>query len=271
LQELMASGWAFKAKYPRESHYINYKDLIDDHSFQFNGGFVVVKGCIPEETILNIRNQYFSSFSGGEYTFDGRQWNHICTTSSEHGIGTHPAISFVKQQSFLDLISQKQIYKSAGKILNCKKPILCKRAIVRSFSHLSSRCTHAHRDCDYYKIPDNSKAITAWIPLGPAGLEHGQLVYLEKSEQFHETINLLIKSDRTISSNLSELSSSLNLKWISPKVQAGDVIFHCLQNVHASFTTNNIEPRLSCDLRFAADQSALDPNWNSYWRGDDGL
>ena len=46
---------------------------------------------------------------------------------------------------------------------------------------------------------------------------------------------------------------------------------HCLNTVHASFDTNNITPRLSCDLRFAPSTEYLDPRWSTHWRGDDGL
>jgi len=41
--------------------------------------------------------------------------------------------------------------------------------------------------------------------------------------------------------------------------------------VHASFDSNTLVPRLSCDLRFASSKENLDSRWNEHWYGEDGL
>ena len=60
-------------------------------------------------------------------------------------------------------------------------------------------------------------------------------------------------------------------RWLIPKINIGDIVFHCLFSVHASFKSQVKVPRLSCDLRFAASKEDEDPRWNSYWYGEDGL
>ena len=67
------------------------------------------------------------------------------------------------------------------------------------------------------------------------------------------------------------MSNSLNLKWYRPIIEIGDVIFHSLEIVHASFDSNSIMPRLSIDLRYGASDFDLDSRWSDDWRGDDGL
>ena len=79
------------------------------------------------------------------------------------------------------------------------------------------------------------------------------------------------KKDRVISKNLSKLAKGKASRWLIPEVNPGDVIFHSLESVHASFDSNTLVPRLSCDLRFASSKEYLDPRWNNYWYGEDGL
>ena len=70
---------------------------------------------------------------------------------------------------------------------------------------------------------------------------------------------------------ICNLSKNLNLNWIRPIIEEGDVIYHSLEIVHASFDSNSNIPRLSIDLRFSASAEDHDPRWSNPWRGDDGL
>ena len=207
----------------------------------------------------------------GDYEYAGSEWTHVKNSKLSHGIGSHPANIFVRSESFHNFIESSILKKLAAVLLHSDQSVLSPRVILRSFSHLSSRCTLAHRDRDYFRTPDNSKALTAWIPLGPADSHHGQLVYLKDSHKNISSITKLVKNDRTITSDLKGLADHLETTWYLPKISKGDIVFHCLNVVHASFDTNNIIPRLSCDLRFASSTEYLDPKWSNYWRGDDGL
>ena len=60
-------------------------------------------------------------------------------------------------------------------------------------------------------------------------------------------------------------------EMIRPIIEEGDVIYHSLEIVHASFDSSSNIPRLSIDLRFSASDEDHDPRWSNPWRGDDGL
>ena len=268
--DLNASGNSFEAIDPPSECYIEYDDLLNNKPLNNLEGFLVVKNVLSHESIDSLRSQYFSMFEG-DYEYDGSDWTHVKSSKLSHGVGSHPANTFVRSKSFCDFIESSVLKNLAAVLLLSDQSFLCPRAILRSFSHLSSRCTLAHRDRDYFKTSDNSKALTAWIPLGPVDSHHGQLVYLKDSHKNIPTITKLVRDDRTIASDLKGLADNLETIWYLPKVSKGDVVFHCLNIVHASFNTNNLIPRLSCDLRFASSTEYLDPKWSNYWRGDDGL
>jgi len=268
--DLTASQKYFEAINPPSQYHIDSNDLLNRHDSECFGGFLVVKNVFSHEIIDSIRSQYFSMFEN-DYTHDGQDWIHVKNTKLRHGVGSHPANTFVKSKSFCEFIQSDILKKLAAVLLNSEQSVLCPRVILRSFSHFSSKCTLAHRDREYFHVKDNSKAITAWVPIGPADLYHGQLIYLKNSHRNVSTITALVKKDRTIASDLKSLADQLDTTWELPTISKGDIIFHCLDTVHASFDTNNTIPRLSCDLRFASSIEHLDPKWSTYWRGDDGL
>ena len=267
---LKASGKSFEAIDVPSECYIELDDLLSSKPINNFGGILVVKNVFSNEIIDSLRSQYFSMFEG-DYEYDGNEWTHVNNSKLSHGIGLHPANIFVRSESFHNFIESSILKKLAAVLLHSDQSVLSPRVILRSFSHLSSRCTLAHRDVDYFRTSDNSKALTAWIPLGPADLHHGQLVYLKDSHKNISSITKLVKDDRTITSDLKGLADHLETTWYLPKISKGDIVFHCLNVVHASFDTNNMIPRLSCDLRFASSTEYLDPKWSNYWRGDDGL
>lgn len=274
MNTLIASGAPFHIHRAPSSFYLDASSLVNGSTDPLNhplSGFLVIKRVFSPSSINRLRDLYFSSFGDNSYAFYDNNWHHNYSYPDSHGTGTHPARAFVQSSLFLDFISNSLLHKISSYLLGTSNSLLCPRAIVRSFSHLSKRCTYAHRDCDYFNIPDNSKALTAWIPLGPADYEHGQLIYLENSQHLSEVIAKDVRTDRTLSSDLQSVSEKYNLKWLAPELEIGDVVFHCLNNVHASFDTSNIVPRLSCDLRFSTNKASMDPRWGNSWRGDDGL
>tara|TARA_R110000824_G_C15217290_1_gene677217 strand:- start:2847 stop:3665 length:819 start_codon:yes stop_codon:yes gene_type:complete len=267
---LKSSEKPFEAITPPSECYIELDDLLSSRPMNNLEGFLVVKNVFSPDIINSLRSEYFSRFKE-DYEYDGSEWTHVKRSKLSHGVGIHPANAFVRSKSFCDFIESKVLKKLAALLLNSDKAVLCPRAITRSFSHLSSVRTLAHRDRDYFRTTDNSKALTAWIPLGPTDIHYGQLVYLKDSQQNISKISQLAKDKKTITSDLQGLADHFKTTWHIPTLSKGDVVFHCLNNVHASFDTHNIVPRLSCDLRFASSSEYLDPRWSNYWRGNDGL
>tara|TARA_B100000242_G_C43046820_1_gene488718 strand:+ start:1602 stop:2432 length:831 start_codon:yes stop_codon:yes gene_type:complete len=234
-------------------------------------GFLIVKNVISKEEIKKARDSYFNLFNKGEYKRYHNDWIHIRNHVDSHGCKNHPSKKFLESQEFLKISKSIILKKISAKLLRSNTTTLCPRMIVRSFSKLSERCTFAHRDKEYFKSKQPNNVITCWIPMGFVGSNNGQLIYLIDSHKKKEKIDKLVNSEKIISKDFKNLSNKLNLKWYRPIIDIGDIIFHSLDIIHASFDSNSEIPRLSIDLRFAASNEDLDPRWSSKWRGDDGL
>ena len=234
-------------------------------------GFIVVKDVITKKEIDNARDVYFSLFKNGEYKKESVTWKHLYNHEDSHGCKNHPSIQFIKTKQFFEIVNSDKLVSLSKKILNSDNVKLSPRMIVRSFSKLSKRCTYAHRDKEYFKSPNPQNVATCWIPLGPVGKLLGQLIYLIDSQKIESKIDNLVNEEKIVSKNLGNLAEDLNLKWIRPILEEGDVIFHSLEIVHASFDSNSNIPRLSIDLRYTASEDDHDPRWSNPWRGDDGL
>ena len=247
---LTASQKTFEAIDPPSEYYIEVDDLLNGKYTNRFEGFLVIKNVFSHEIIDSLRKEYFSLFKG-DYVHDGKEWTHVKRSKLSHGVGSHPSTIFVRSKSFRDFIESSILKKLSSALLHSDESVLCPRAILRSFSHFSSRCTLAHRDVVYFSTPDDTKVVTTWIPLGPADDHHGQLIYLKDSYKNVSTISKSVKDDRTISSDLKTLADRLESIWYMPTLSKGDIMVHCLNTVHAYFNTNNSIPWLSFDLRFA--------------------
>ena len=174
---LTASQKTFEAIDPPSEYYIELDDLLNGKYTNKFEGFLVIKNVFSHEIIDSLREEYFSLFNG-DYEYDGNEWTHVKKSKLSHGVGLHPSTAFVRSKSFHNFIELSILKELSSALLHSDESVLCPRAILRSFSHFSSRCTLAHRDVDYFSTPDDTKVVTTWIPLGPADDHHGQLIYL---------------------------------------------------------------------------------------------
>ena len=272
---LISSGNKFTAYEPSKNYYIDINNLLEkneDFQEKINqNGFIIIKNALSQKTLNKLRNKYFDLFPDN-YKFKNKCWWQKDNPKGSHGYGNHPVKNYLKSKEFLEFVHSIKLKKIASILLGSEETVLSERILVRSFSKCSNFTTKAHKDSDYYVSPDLSKAITAWIPIGPADQDHGQLIYLENSHKllFNDKSNL-DKKNRIISSDLEKLAHETSSRWLIPKIEIGDILFHSLKTVHASFESTVNVPRLSCDIRFAASTKYLDPRWNYYWFGEDGL
>lgn len=276
MEVLKASGKEFSCFSSREENTFFYDDIFSSENLYrslnlSNNGFLVIKNIITKEQVKLARDKYFSLFQNGEYKKEKGDWVHLNSHPDPHGCNRHPAKEFLKSDEFHSIVSSKKLFKVAKRILNSDKTTLCPRMIVRSFSKLSERCTYAHRDKDYFFSPNPKNVATCWIPLGSVGVDNGQLIYLLQSHKDESFFDKKVTKDKIISKYLETLSKNTNLKWYRPIIEEGDVIFHSLEIIHASFDSNSILPRLSIDLRYSSSIKDEDPRWKNAWRGDDGL
>ena len=272
---LLSSGFEFNAYEPSSKYYADSKDILKNKESFKNKineqGFLVVRDVMDKKKIEVLRDHYYQLFTD-EYIKKNNDWFQIKEPQDSHGYGNHPVKNYLKSDTFVNFNDDQYLSKIVSVLLNSDMSILSKRILVRSFSRLSTFTTSAHRDKEYYVSSNPEKVLTSWIPMGPADRIHGQLVYLENSHDFSfEDKSNKRKKDRIISKDLNKLALEKGSKWLIPKINLGDVIFHSLSIVHASFDSNTLIPRLSCDLRFASSKEYLDSRWNDYWYGEDGL
>ena len=102
--DLNASGNSFEAIDPPSECYIEYDDLLNSKPLNNLEGLLVVKNVLSHDSIDSLRSQYFSMFEG-DYEYDGDDWTHVKSSKLSHGIGLHPANTFVRSKSFCDFIS----------------------------------------------------------------------------------------------------------------------------------------------------------------------
>ena len=272
---LLSSGFEFNAYEPSSKYYADSKDILKNKESFKNKineqGFLVVRDVMDKKKIEVLRDHYYQLFTD-EYIKKNNDWFQIKEPQDSHGYGNHPVKNYLKSDTFVNFNDDQYLSKIVSVLLNSDMSILSKRILVRSFSRLSTFTTSAHRDKEYYVSSNPEKVLTSWIPMGPADRIHGQLVYLENSHDFSfEDKSNKSKKDRIISKDLNKLALEKGSKWLIPKINLGDVIFHSLSIVHASFDSNTLIPRLSCDLRFASSKEYLDSRWNDYWYGEDRL
>ena len=274
MEILKASNLNFNCFPSEESNFLSYDQIVSGKFASIpllkDVGFIVVKNVISKKNINQARDTYFNLFENGEYEKNDN-WVHLKDHKDSHGCNNHPSKLFLDTEEFHSIVKSPKLINLSKIILRTNKSTISPRMIVRSFSNLSKRCTYAHRDKEYFKSANPQNVATCWIPLGPVGKDYGQLIYLSGSQKKELIIDNLVNQEKIISKNLNQLSDQLKLRWIRPLINEGDVIFHSLEIVHASFDSNSNIPRLSIDIRFSSSKADNDPRWSSSWRGDDGL
>lgn len=275
MEVFTASKKRFYCSSSKELNTLNFEDLILREDINLPKihqiGFLVIKNVIPKLDIDNARDAYFKLFKNGEYKKLNCKWIHQNNHQDPHGCNNHPSREFLKKEQFLKIILSEKLNYLTKKLLRSEEVFLSPRMIVRSFSNLSSRCTLAHRDKEYFCCKNSKNVITCWIPLGPVGSEYGQLIYLADSHKKEKLIDNIVSDEKIISKDLDKLSQDLNLQWLRPVIEEGDIILHSLEIVHSSFDSLSNIPRLSIDLRYSSTIDDHDPRWINPWRGDDGL
>lgn len=114
--DLNASGNSFEAIDPPSECYIEYDDLLNNKPLNNLEGLLVVKNVLSHDSIDSLRSEYFSMF-GGDYEYDGSDWTHVKSSKLSHGVGSHPANTFVRSKSFCDFIESSILNNLAAVLL----------------------------------------------------------------------------------------------------------------------------------------------------------
>ncbi len=243
-------------------------------------GYVLIKGALPRDEVLTVRESYLSLFPPELFrdgdlrcgAYSGRMPDDL----PPHGINGHPAHQFVRSRVFLEFADRPVLRRIAEALLN--GPVeRVQRTPLRHFIHSRPTASRAHTDGDYI-VGDAHEVVTLWLPIGDCPIEAGALVYLEDSH--HEASLAPIRRGaaptdrpqdrRPITHDLKWLADVTGKRWLMTNFEAGDVIAHTAGIVHASLDPASDMMRISTDIRFIRSGSTCDPRWAQDWSADDG-
>ena len=240
--------------------------LIDD-------GFIYLKDFFNKEDILELREFYFKLFPVNTILKDDTSLREgICSGKKfgvPYGSEDHPAYRFVRSEKLKRFIKSKKLSILNNQLAECKTKQL-KRIVIRHLHKGSRTSAKAHRDAQWSK----GNVLSSWIVLGDCPIDSGGIVYLEKSNKidlqkvksfFPKFINT-----KWITDDLKALSDKTKKRWCFANFQAGDLVVHDPNVIHASLDANNDYMRLSIEVRFIPAKENPDSGWTREWSGGDG-
>ncbi len=246
---------------------------LDEH------GYVLLRGLLPRERVLDVREAYLRQFPSG-LVRDGDYRRGVYAGQAadmpKHGVNGHPAHEFVRSPTFQDFAETPAFRHIAESLLG--GPVeRVQRTPLRHFIKGQRVASRAHVDGSYIQGAPGD-ILTLWVPLGDCPVEAGGLVYLEES---HHEVSLEAVSRekaptdrpddrRPITHDLKWMSDVTKKRWLVADYEAGDVIAHRVDTVHASLDPMSDLMRISTDIRFIRAGKSCDPRWNQYWSADDG-
>jgi hypothetical protein len=273
---------------PRNTEYLGQLSAVDSSAFSSSSarksfarnGYLFVRGALPREDVLRVREAYFQLFDpiilkdgdARRGDFSGQMPEGL----PQHGMRGHPAHQFVRTPLFRHFCSTPVLARMAEAVLG--HPVVpLQRTPLRHFVRGSRSASRPHLDRTYLD-GDGATNVTIWVPLGDCPLEAGGLLYLEGSHLDPRIEGLARSSLRTdrphdrrpLTHDLKWLSETTGRRWLGAEYQAGDVVLHSPDIVHASTDCQSAAMRLSTDIRFQRRGTALDARWQSAWAADDG-
>jgi hypothetical protein len=260
-----------------------FKQILDSSSYLENistlkdmlidDGFIYLKNFFKKEEILDLREYYFELFpentilkngtSNREGISSGKKFNVV------YGSEDHPAYKFVRSEKLKKFIKSKKLSILISQLAECKTKRL-KRIVIRHLYKGSRSSAKAHRDSQW----STGNVLSSWIVLGDCPVDSGGIVYLEKSNKLKlEKIKPHFpkySGTKWITDDLKDLSDKLKKRWCYTNFQAGDLIIHDPDVIHASLDSNNDYMRLSIEVRFIPAIDTPDSKWTGDWKGGDG-
>ena len=236
-------------------------------------GWLYIKNFFDKEEILDLREYYFSQFSENTILKEGTTPRQGIFSGNNFSIpyGTkgHPAYDFVRSEKLKSFANNEKLHTLSNQLLE-KNTIQLPRKVFRNLNRNAKTSAKAHSDAQWA----NGDVLTSWIVLGDCPIDVGGLVYLEKSHEMDlQTIKALFPEfldSQWITDDLKALSDKTKMRWGYIDYEAGDLMLHLIDNIHASLDSNNDYMRLSIELRYIADDADLDSRWTRDWEGGDG-
>ena len=243
-------------------------------------GYVLLRGALPSDIVLNLREDYLKRFDAGTYqNGDARQGlfsGAIPVNLPVHGTKGHPAYEFVRDDAFRAFAEQPALQALAETFLEgAAAPI--RRTPLRHFYPGRKIASRAHLDRTYIDGVE-ADVVTMWVPLGDCPIQAGALLYLDGSHtdvDLERTVREQAPRDRPddarpLTHDLKWISDATGKRWLTTDYKAGDIVIHSPAIVHASTDAEIDLIRVSTDIRFQRAGSPSDPRWGNDWSADDG-
>ena len=269
-------------------------------------GYVLVKGLMPRDDILDMREHYFSDLSSTGILAPNTSprdgiFNISLDPLKNQGLGGEPEDSqWAKLEAahvnprYRAFLQHPKLRQFVRDFMGWKKEVLMERAMLRH-NVPQSFSTGIHYDHIFLRAGE-AEFLTAWIPIGDCDAMGGGLMYLEDSTQLGRDIETDFTKrakDFTEEERISAFNSHMGrfgflshdaeefqttydtgkARWLIANYEAGDVVFHNPWMIHGAAKNEDERNRirLATDLRFYEDGSAMDKRWMNIWHHEDGL
>ena len=243
-------------------------------------GYLLVRSALPRERVLALRQAYFELFDRSMLKDGDARRGEFSGQLPEglpaHGRPGHPAHRFVRSPEFAEFRATAVFAQMAQVVLG--GPVaLIQRTPLRHFICGSNSASRPHLDRTYLD-GERDASVTIWIPLGDCPIEAGGLLYLEGSHN-DPTIEGMARASgptdrmsdrRPLTHDLKWLADVTGRRWLGVDFEAGDVVLHSPDIVHASTDPQIPLMRLSTDIRFQRAGTHADARWRADWSADDG-
>ncbi|KAI1611211.1 hypothetical protein EDD36DRAFT_467205 [Exophiala viscosa] len=256
----------------------------------FEDDYVFVKGLLPREDVLKMREHYFSQFQSfgllkpGTDPVDGI-YNSAADVSMHNGIDGGEAtgeelqalVAAHVQQHYLDFVAHPKLRSMVRQLMEWDEEVMLMGTMLRH-DIPGGKSTGLHYDKLFLRGGE-AFFLTAWVPIGHVGSSGGGLFYLEDSTEladgiendFNErakdfsieekisalnrnmTATGVLSLDPTVfQEDNAHLSKRKRFRWLVANYEAGDVVFHLPYTIHSAGANQDTSGRirLSTDLRF---------------------
>ncbi|KAI9280364.1 phytanoyl-CoA dioxygenase [Umbelopsis sp. AD052] len=265
-------------------------------------GYLFLKGLIPAESALEQRRHFFESYQGTtllkpdttpeQGVFSGEDPDaHSDLQINYYHKTTASVYTFAKRDDFLKFCQQSALKEFLLKFFG-EEPFLYTRKIIRYNLPGEEHSTAVHIDRTFLRDA-SPNLVSAWIPLGPATVEMGSLMYLEGSHTigvdmeddwkqvnrdlpYEEKINpynVNMGEGGAIGKDASAIAEKYDRRWLVADYEPGDVILHTPYLIHSACQNQDANKtiRLSTDLRFQPASETISQRWLNDWALGDNL
>ncbi|CAM0140976.1 hypothetical protein VKS41_009142 [Umbelopsis sp. WA50703] len=265
-------------------------------------GYLFLKGLLPVDKVLEQRHNFFKDYEGsgllepGTTTEQGIFSGHDPDAHADIQINfyhktTASVYKFAQRDDFKEFCLQPTLVNFLQEFFG-EEPFLYNRKILRYNLPGEKQSTAVHIDRTFLRDA-SPNLVSAWIPLGPATVEMGSLMYLENSHKdgvdmenewakFNSSLppneqinpyNVNMGEGGAIGKDAFSIAEKYDSRWLVADYEPGDVVLHTPYLIHSACQNQDPEKRirLSTDLRYQPKSEIISERWLNAWAPGDNL